>query len=119
MQTSNALNTPINDETSAIKGLYQNTINAFKNGKETATIRCSISDYYEENGEQAISIEKSNGLPMTFNIYDQVKPMTFNSNREDEPMSKNYLDDPKVFDVLGIKIIYDGAVWQELFLQEA
>ena len=55
---------------------------------------------------------------MCFNEYDQVIPMVFGADGKDKPMSL-YLDGtPKVFAVLGTKMYYDGAVWQELSLQE-
>ena len=55
---------------------------------------------------------------MSFKMYDQVIPMVYGADGKDRPMSKNQDGSPKVFQVLGSKIYYDGAVWQELSLQE-
>ena len=88
---------------------YQN----YKNGKETATIRCSISDYYDNNGEKVISVDNSTGK-MTFEIGDEVIPMVYlGQNKGDKQMSRG-----KIFQVAGVKPYYDGAVWQELSLIE-
>jgi hypothetical protein len=173
--------------------------NGYKNGKETATILCSISDYYDTSGEKMVSAEglkntevsftwdgtfmsdwypnekivtcklvitKGNisegdkihfkggyiefktfsnskwtcriygdsnyAIPilesgeasaelkckMTFDLYDKVIPMTYGANGVDKPLSKYKDGSAKVFQVLGMRPIYDGAVWQELTLQE-
>ena len=44
--------------------------------------------------------------------------MKQNGAGEDVPISKKEDDTPKSFKVIGKKMIYDGAVWQELTLQE-
>ena len=94
------------------------------NGKETATILCDINDYYHYNataykfkGNKSISLDNSTGK-MSFAMYDQVIPMVYGSDGQDRPMSTYQDGTPKVFQVLGSKIYYDGAVWQELSLQE-
>lgn len=101
----------------AIEIMYGNTKDEYLRGKETATIRCSIGDYYEENGEKAISDDNTTGK-MAFDLYDQVIPMVYGANGKDRPMSLYKDGTPKVFQVLGKKVFYDGAVWQELTLQE-
>lgn len=102
----------------AIEESFYKTQKFYEKGKETATIRCSINDYYDyESGEKVISIEDTS-LPMSFKIYDKVIPMVYNSKGADEPMAKLKDGSPKVFKVLGRRIFYDGAVWQELYLQE-
>lgn len=93
-------------------------VSSWNNGKETATIRCSISDYYDyDSGDKVISIDNSTGK-MSFKMYDQVIPMVYGADGKDRPMSLYQDGTPKVFQVLGSKIYYDGAVWQELSLQE-
>lgn len=105
-------------EKPAVKYLFENLLADYKNGKETATIRCSISDYYDyDTKEKVISIE-GGGLPMKFNLYDEVIPMVYGYDGKDRPMSLYKDGTPKRFQVLGTKIYYDGAVWQELSLQE-
>jgi hypothetical protein len=175
--------------------LANNILKQYENGKETATILCSISDYYDENGYIAISpntvlvnypigisfssniiystvtltspitypidlrvtsrVERASGeydtiyitLPkntttatqnfpainiqsieiisveavvdnMSFRLHDQVIPKVMGADGTDRPMSKYKSGNPKVFEVVGSNIIYDGAVWQELTLQE-
>ena len=103
----------------SIEGTYLNTQNLYKYGKETATIRCSINDYYdyENNAKKIIAIDNST-KKMSFSIGDQVIPMVYGADRKDRPMSINKDGSPKIFQVLGTKVYYDGAVWQELSLQE-
>lgn len=154
MQTSNYL---LDNGKNAIKTMYEETRKEYEVGKETATIRCSIGDYYDYNNKrlrinanQKIAKEKnislvvpkeknvSNApiisvnknsivtvknfnvevLPMSFKLYDQVIPMVYGADGKDRPMSLYQDGTPKVFQVLGSKIYYDGAVWQELSLQE-
>ena len=55
---------------------------------------------------------------MSFRMYDEVIPMVLNSNGEDVPMSQNKDGTAKHFIVVGSNIYYDGAVFQELSLQE-
>lgn len=115
MQTSNYYQST---DTNAIKNAFTDTLTDYAKGKETATIRCSISDYYDyDSGDKVISIDNSTGK-MSFKMYDQVIPMVYGADGKDHPMSKNQDGSPKVFQVLGSKIYYDGAVWQELSLQE-
>jgi hypothetical protein len=55
---------------------------------------------------------------MSFRLHDDVIPYVFGANGQDKPMSKYQDGSPKVFEVVGSNIIYDGAVWQELTLIE-
>lgn len=102
----------------ATETMYGNTQNLYKRGKETATIRCSISDYYNyESGDKVISVDNSTGK-MCFEIGDKIIPMVYGADGNDYPMSRYQDGTPKVFQVLGTRNFYDGAVWQELYLQE-
>ena len=96
--------------------LANNIIHSYKNGKETAIIRCSINDYYNEDNSIAKSITDTT-KDMTFRMYDSVIPMIPSPNG-DIPMSKHKDGTSKIFKVLGTKLINNGAVWQELTLQE-
>ncbi len=101
----------------AIEENYRNTLNAYKNGRETATLLCDIGEYkYYEEDMLAIST-KEQGLPMTFNVGDEVIPMVYGANGEDFPMSQKD-GVPKVFVVSSVKPYYDGAVWQQIEIQE-
>ena len=73
----------------------------YQNGKETAVVRCSIPE--------DLSV---------FEIGDEVIPMVFGADGVDRPMSRYKDGTQKVFNVVDTKSIYDGAVWQELTLQE-
>ena len=95
----------------------KNVLDSFSKGKETATLLCSISDYYDEKGNKIISTQTSN--KMTFNLYDEVVPLVYKSPSVDMPMSVNNKFEPKKFVVLGSEIFYDGSVWQQLQLQES
>lgn len=104
------------------KELAENVLTQYETGKETATLLCDINEYYDyDNNALKISV-KNNGLPMTFKIGDEVIPMVSNytyGNKDDKPMSKHKDGiTPKVFIICGIEKIYDGAVWQKLYIQE-
>ena len=115
MQTSNYYQST---DTNAITRAFTETQTDYAKGKETATIRCSIGDYYDyDSGDKVISVDNSTEK-MSFKLYDQVIPMVYGADGKDHPTSKNQDGSPKVFQVLGSKIYYDGAVWQELSLQE-
>ena len=173
------LNGTLEDIFTKIKEKYQN-------GKETATIRCSIADYYDYNTNEVAISDKFVNVPYTHNTtsllqkteyiylekaypvdiiinyviggaekgqkiipkgstftiithskttsfkivsvgwvkmafaqYDKVIPMVYGADGVDRPMSLKLDGSPKVFTVLGTKIFYDGAIFQEISLQEA
>lgn len=97
--------------------LTNKVLNEYKNGKETAEILCDIGEYYNDNGDLEISFRKK-GFQPTFEIGDIVIPMVFSAKGTDIPMSKYQDGNPKEFTVVGVEIIYDGAIWQRLTLQE-
>jgi hypothetical protein len=97
--------------------LYKKTVNEYLLGKETATIICSISDYYDDVKELIISKDGTT-KKMCFELYDEVCPMKMTIQGQDSPMSFKANGNAKTFVVLGSRIYYDGAIWQELSLQE-
>ena len=97
--------------------LTNKVLNEYKNGKETAEILCDVGEYYNDNGDLEISFRKK-GFQPTFEIGDIVIPMVFSAKGTDIPMSKYQDGNPKEFTVVGVEIIYDGAIWQRLTLQE-
>ena len=99
-------------------GIYYDTIDRYKNGKETATLLCSISDYYDYDDNSLVIAKNGSTGKMTFDIYDEVVPMVRNTYGQDVPMSMLSDGTPKKFSVLSARMLYDGAVWQELTLQE-
>ena len=117
MQTANYIVDKNGTKAKAIDKMYGDTQTDYAKGKETAKIRCSISDYYD-GGQKVISIDNSTGK-MSFDIGDQVIPMVYGADGKDRPMSTYQDGFPKEFEVLGKEKFYDGAVWQELYLQEA
>ena len=119
MQTRNYIKDENENITeNAIGTMYGKTRKKYERGKETATIRCSVGDYYDyDSGDKVISIDNSTDK-MSFKMYDQVIPMVYGADGKDRPMSTYQDGSPKVFQVLGSNIYYDGAVWQELSLQE-
>lgn len=94
-------------------------IRKYENGKEVATLLCDIADYFDESGAKIIGINMQDR--MCFHLHDNVIPYVYSvvgDSRQDKPMSKMLDGTPKIFEVIGTKIFYDGAVWQELKLQE-
>jgi hypothetical protein len=114
MQTDNYYGTP---SSPLAQTLYENTLRQYEKGKETATIICDISEYYNEDGTLAKSISDTS-VPMLFNLYDKVIPMVFTADGKDYPMSLYKDRSPKVFEIHGIERYFDGAVWQKIYLQE-
>lgn len=91
-------------------------INQYQNGKETVELLCSVSNYFDENGDQKIF---DNGAgKMFFENGDIVLPMNYSAQGVDVPLSLIKGRTPKIFSVVGSKMIYDGSVLQRLYLQE-
>ena len=103
-------------EENATYTIYNGTLTNYNAGKETATILCGIGEYYDENGNLVISTKTPD--KMMFEHYDKVVPMVRNGIGADVPMSLNSSGVAKVFDVVGVREIYDGAILQELTLRE-
>ena len=97
--------------------IYEKITEEWKEGKELATLKCSIGEYYNEDGTLAIST-KQNNLPMLFDIGDLVIPYIAVANGKTEPLSIKLDGTPKVFKVTQIRPYFDGAFWQEITLQE-
>lgn len=189
------------DKLPAIKTRFSDTQAHYAIGKETATIRCSISNYYEfnkptlaryckisDNGlvdisnniratisfgsvtklnvyfvdetpydtfvSWSVKLKKTDGTimeksgiiyagsisatgmrisssvesivsvsayfrkNMVFSTHNKVVPMVYGADGKDKPLSVYKDGTPKVFNVLGVEFLYDGAVWQTLHLQE-
>ena len=101
----------------ATKTFYNKTLTDYQNGKETATLRCSVGEYYDENGTLAISTKTAD--KMMFEHYDKVVPMVRSGRRKELAMSYTADGLAKVFEVVGVRVFFDGAVWQELTLRES
>lgn len=94
--------------------IAKGVLEQYGKGKETARIRCSTNDYYDENDDLAISPTGKNDLPMLFSINDEVIPMV----TPERAMSYYKDETRKVFRVVGVRFENRGALWQELTLQE-
>lgn len=103
---------------SIARHLGLNVYNQYKKGKETAKILCNISDYYLYGEKETKAKSITSNTDMVFHQNDQVIPMVLGADGQDRPMSSDSNGNPKVFTVVGTNIIYDGAVWQEITLQE-
>jgi hypothetical protein len=75
--------------------------------------------FYGNKGSGVFSKGEEIVTPMSFRIQDKVIPMVYGADGKDQPMSKIGVSEPKVFEVVGSKIFYDGAVWQTITIQEA
>ena len=114
----NELITPNNQVGSKTgKAIYKGTLQLYQYGKETAEIECSISDYYDEYGNKVVSKDGITNK-MTLDLYDIVLPYIRSANGQDAPMSTDYFGNPKLFEVLGSTLTYDGRTRQKLSLQE-
>ncbi|MCM1437795.1 MAG: hypothetical protein NC131_01095 [Roseburia sp.] len=94
---------------------YQQIIDKWKNGKQTAVISCPVADYYDTDGNKVIDTTISG--KMLFNIGDVVIPYVY-TNKGDKPLSYNKDFTPKQFKVVGTKISKRQGITQELTLQE-
>lgn len=101
-------------------------LSGYANGKETATVLCDISEYYDDNLVLSISTQ-DNALPMIFNVGDIVIPyvtkniydsITGTYSLTEEPLSI-INGNPKLFKVVSNKIISDGVPRQKLTLVES
>lgn len=120
MQTTNyLLDAETNVKNLAIIKQFTDTLNNYKDGKETATLKLSIGEYYDnKDGTLRISTKKEN-LPMTFKIGDIVIPYIPSTTiGKDKPMSLYKDGSPKQFRVTRVKPHYSGASWQEIDIQE-
>lgn len=117
VQPSNYILEDDASKTPAIKNDFSNTIEQYKEGKQIVTVTCSIDDYYDENGNLAISKTNENGK-MAFDLYDEVVPMVKDVRNFDSPISTMPNGDAKTFYVLGKTLFYDGSVLQKLYLQQ-
>lgn len=97
--------------------LAEYILGKYKNGKETAKIRCGIADYFDEHGNKVIGTSSDNEN-MSFEIGDEVVPYVRSEFGKDLPLSLGLNGNAKTFKVTAVEFIYDGAVWQELTLSE-
>ena len=102
---------------SSFENNLKRVLNNYQNGKEIATVLCSVSEYHDEKGNLVIDPKTKD--KMLFSLYDKVIPNRMNARGLDEPIARDSDGASKIFTVLGSNVYYDGAVWQELTLQES
>lgn len=106
MQTTN---------TPTVEDIYQTVIDDWKQGKETATLRCAIADYKDDRGNIAVS---PNLDKMIFAHGDIVEPYAYGVHGQDKPMATYRDNTPKRFKVTGVHIVSEGATYQDIDIQE-
>lgn len=90
----------------------------YKNGKETATLLCSVGKYYDLEGNLVVDAENADSrIPPLLKKYDIVVPYVMTS-RGEAPLSTDASGNPKQFQIIGVNISYNGIPRQEIVIQE-
>lgn len=90
----------------------------YKNGKETATLLCSVGKYYDLNGNLVVDAEnEDSSIAPLLKKYDIVVPYVMTS-RGEAPLSTDASGNPKQFQIIGVNISYNGIPRQEIVIQE-
>lgn len=88
----------------------------YKNGKEVYSIKCAISNYYDENGQLVVSVDEEK-LPCLIPKHTIVIPYIFSTLGE-VPLATKKDGTPKEFEVIGQDFEFKGVPWQILTIQE-
>lgn len=103
------------------KLLCEKIASEYKNGRETATIKCSVGNFYGDEYEIEKTIDIDNAE--TASVGDTVVPYVRTGRKGgwqyDAPLSSDGEGNAKSFDVVGVEHIFDGAIWQVLTLIES
>lgn len=90
----------------------------YKNGKETATLLCSVGKYYDLEGNLVVDAENADSsIAPLLKKYDIVVPYVMTS-RGEAPLSTDVSGNPKQFQIIGVNISYNGIPRQEIVIQE-
>lgn len=90
----------------------------YKNGKETATLLCSVGKYYDIEGNLVVDAEnEDSSIAPLLKKYDIVVPYVMTS-RGEAPLSTDASGNPKQFQIIGVNISYNGILRQEIVIQE-
>lgn len=90
----------------------------YKNGKETATLLCSVGKYYDLDGNLVVDAENADSsIAPLLKKYDIVVPCVMTS-RGEAPLSTDASGNPKQFQIIGVNISYNGIPRQEIVIQE-
>lgn len=98
------------------KYLSQKVIEKYSRGKKTITIRCSIGEYFTD--KKVLAVSPYNDLyPATFNLHDLIIPYIY-TPQGDMPLSIDENGNIEQYEIVGIEFINNGAIWQEITLQQ-
>lgn len=90
----------------------------YKNGKETATLLCSVGKYYDLDGNLVVDAEnEDSSIAPLLKKYDIVVPYVMTS-RGEAPLSTDVSGNPRQFQIIGVNISYNGIPRQEIVIQE-
>lgn len=98
------------------KYLSQKVIEKYSQGKKTITIRCSIGEYFTDKKVLAVSPHNEN-FPPTFSLHDLVIPYIY-TPQGDMPLGVDEEGNIEQYEIVGIEFINNGAIWQEITLQQ-
>ena len=103
------------------KLLCEKIASEYKNGRETATIKCSVGNFYGDEYENEKTIDIDNAE--TASVGDTVVPYVRTGRKGGwqyaAPLSSDGYGNAKSFDVIGVEHVFDGAIWQVLTLIES
>lgn len=101
--------------------LCEKITTGYKNGKQTATIKCSVGDFYsdEYQTEKVIDIDNAETASVGDTVVPYVRTGRKGGWQYDAPLSSDGEGNAKSFDVIGVEHVFDGAIWQVLTLIES
>lgn len=103
------------------KLLCEKIASEYKNGRETATIKCSVGNFYgdEYESEKTIDIDNAETASVGDTVVPYVRTGRKGGWQYDAPLSSDGYGNAKSFDVIGVEHVFDGAIWQVLTLIES
>lgn len=103
------------------KLLCEKIASEYKNGRETATIKCSVGNFYgdEYENEKTIDIDNAETASVGDTVVPYVRTGRKGGWQYDSPLSSDGYGNAKSFDVIGVEHVFDGAIWQVLTLIES
>lgn len=103
------------------KLLCEKIASEYKNGRETATIKCSVGNFYgdEYENEKTIDIDNAETASVGDTVVPYVRTGRKGGWQYDAPLSSDGYGNAKAFDVIGVEHVFDGAIWQVLTLIES
>ena len=103
------------------KLLCEKIASEYKNGRETATIKCSVGNFYgdEYENEKTIDIDNAETASVGDTVVPYVRTGRKGGWQYDAPLSSDGDGNAKSFDVIGVEHVFDGAIWQVLTLIES